>query len=713
MGINTPMIPVMPKDSIAIGHEQVRLLFTQAINVLYGGMATVAVEATILWSTTEHLWLLLWVACSVLISIVRLTFYMLYRRKQPADSELHKWFRVYLVIIFFVGLIWGGSGFLMIVTPSYLHQSLIIITLGGVSLVAISAHGSSIKAYLTFILPAMLPLAIWQFTYENAVHNGFGFNILLFTLVLYAAARNYNQEILSSLRLRRENLELAEKAESASKAKSEFLANMSHEIRTPLTAILGYAESALDTDQTEIERLMALKAVKRSGDHLLQIINDVLDFSKIEADKLEAEKVTVNYFAVLSEVEALVGRQADSKGLKFRLSYTFPLPASFLGDPVRLRQILLNLCSNAIKFTEKGKVLVTVSYAPEHKTLCFSVSDTGIGMARHQVEKIFSPFQQADSSITRRFGGTGLGLALSKRLVELMGGTIRVISTPNVGTTFEVNLPCNNSGGVATVNGFADMPDERQAAQQSAPSSRYGLQGSVLLAEDNPENQKLLSLFLEKMGARVTIVENGQEAVDKAINSNFDLLYMDMQMPLVSGVEATKILRERGYTGAIVALTANATSEDRNLCLQAGCNDFLTKPVNRERLYEMSARYLSVGDSLPDAAPIYSQLQDNDPEVQDLVLRFVQSLPETMVELERLYRRRGWPELRQHIHDLKGTAGNFGYPTLSRLSEKIETGLKQERYQELAGQLAELVNQAMRIYRGADPGADRLSTNTG
>jgi len=182
----TSVTPTPPQAGTNIGCEQVRLLFTQSVNVLYGGMATVAVEAAVLWSATEHFWLLLWVACSFLISFVRLTFYTLYRRRQPDDADLPKWLSGYLAIIFFVGLIWGGSGFLMIVTPSYLHQTLIIITLGGVSLVAISAHGSSVKAYLTFILPALLPLAVWQFTYENAVHSGFGVNILLFTLVLYA-----------------------------------------------------------------------------------------------------------------------------------------------------------------------------------------------------------------------------------------------------------------------------------------------------------------------------------------------------------------------------------------------------------------------------------------------------------------------------------------------------------------------------------------------
>jgi len=701
-----------PQVGADIACEQIRLLFTQAVNVLYGGVATVAVEAVVLWSATEHFWLLLWVACSVLISLVRLGFYKLYQREQPANPDLHKWLRVYLVIIFFVGLIWGSSGFLLMVTPSYIHQTLIIVTIGGVSLVGISAHGSSIRAYLTFVLPALLPLALWQFTFENAVHSGFAFNILLFTVVLYAAVRNYNKAILSSLRLRRENLELAAQAEAASKAKSQFLANMSHEIRTPLTAILGYAESALDAGQTGIERVMALNAVKRSGDHLLQIVNDVLDFSKIEADKLEAEKAPVNYFAVLSEIMALEEQQASKKGLAFRLLYTFPLPATFMGDAVRLRQVLLNLCSNAIKFTESGKVSVAVSYDSENGHLCFSVVDSGIGMAREQVDRIFTPFEQADSSITRRFGGTGLGLALSKRLVDLMGGSIRVVSTPNVGTTFELTLPCDNPDSVPMVSGVTDIDGERTLPQQTAHLVRHKLHGRVLLAEDNPENQKLLSLFLEKMGAEVTVAENGQEAVYKALNAHFDLIYMDMQMPLVSGIEATTLLRARGYTGPIIALTANATLEDRNLCLHAGCDDFLTKPINRDKLYEITARQLALADADPNAVAVLSQMPHEDPEVQALLQQFVRGLPATLQTLQQLYQQQAWHELQQHMHDLKGTAGNFGYPSLSSLSEKIELALKRQEEHQLSSLFAELAKLVSRIDCGGSPDADGLSRET-
>lgn len=690
----------MPSASPEIGYEQIRLLFSQSVNVVYGTIATVVVEAVMLWSATVHFWLLIWVVCSVLINVVRMTFYILYRRKQPADHELNKWLWVYLVIIFFVGLIWGGSGLLLIVTPSYLHQTLIIITLGGVALIGISVHGSSMKAYLVFALPIMVPVAFWEISYGNAVHSGFGVNLLLFTLVLLGAARQYHHAIMASLRLRRENLELAAKAETASKAKSEFLANMSHEIRTPLTAILGYSETALDADQTEFERVTALKAIKRSSDHLLLIINDILDFSKIEANKLDIEKINMNYFSVLSELEVLLGRQAQSKGLEFKLSYAFPLPASFTGDPVRIKQVLLNLCSNAIKFTEKGNVTVSVYFDREVKTLCFRVSDTGIGMSTEQLDRLFTPFEQADSSITRRFGGTGLGLALTRHLVELMGGAITVKSKPGIGTVFDLCMPCENLEDTPFVSGIADVGDQK--GEQITPVKRT-LQGTVLLAEDNLENQKLLSLVLGKMGIVVTTADNGQEAIDKATLGKFDLLYMDMQMPLVSGLEATKILRNQGYTGPIIALTANATKEDRDLCIRAGCNDFLTKPINRDRLYEVSAQYLPASSATQDDSPIYSQLGDNDPEIQSLLLRFIQGLPEMVSRIGQLYQQQDWSGFRQRIHDLKGAAGNFGFPMLSKLAEDIETALKQVDYQTLANLYDILEQQATRIYCAVFP----------
>jgi len=684
-----------------IANEQIRLLFSQAINVVYGTLATVAVLVVMLWSATNHFWLLLWVVFSALINAVRMTFYCLYKRLQPGNEVLHKWLRVYLVITFFVGLIWGSCGLLLFVTPSYLHQTLVIITLGGVALIGISVHASSLKAYLAFVLPLMLPVAFWQISYGTVTHSTFGLNLIFFTLILIAAARKYNRTILTSLRLRRENIELAEHAQIASKAKSEFLANMSHEIRTPLTAIVGYAESALEDEQEPQERTHALQAIKRSSDHLLHIINEILDFSKIEANRLETEVVKVNYFELLSDIESLVESLAKNKGLQFRLNFQFPLPASLNGDPVRLKQVLLNLCSNAIKFTSSGEVSVTVGFIPASGWLRFSVKDTGMGMSPEQLEELFTPFRQGDSSITRRFGGTGLGLSLSKRLVELMHGSISVESNQGVGSCFEVVLPCGDLSGTAMIEGLDELNEQ---VQQTVAVKRKKLQGKVLLAEDNRENRDLLALILSKMGMEVVTAVDGDVAVSKACNENFDLIYMDMQMPKVSGLEATSLLRAAKYTGPIVALTANATQHDRDLCRQAGCNDFLTKPINRDRLYDVSARYLQASES--GAAPILSQLEDDDPEIHSMLLRFVGNLPEAMGRLEQAYNHKAWDGFKKQIHDLKGVCGNYGYPTLSALAERIEIAFRESDFPLLETLYRELRSQIERVYFGVFPKTD-------
>lgn len=691
-------------DSQAIGYEQIRLLFAQSKNVMYGGIAVAAVEFAVLWGETEQFWLLLWFACIASISLIRLVFHMLYHRRKPLDKALPRWLAVYLVIIFLVGLSWGSSGLLLMVTPSYLHQSFIVIILGGVAFGGISAHGSLFRAYLAFSLAALLPLAVWQFSYGTSVHSGFGTTILLFTIVLCAAARNYNRAIVASLRLRRENLALAAKAEIANQAKSEFLANMSHEIRTPLTAIIGYAESSFDSNQTMEERLNALRVIKHSGDHLLQIVNNILDFSKIEANKLDVEHVDVNLFQLLNEVEGLMLQQAQKKGLDFHVEYTFPLPATFHGDPVRIRQVLLNLCSNAIKFTERGRVVVSVACARDVQQLYIKVRDSGIGMDTTQCETIFEPFRQADTSITRRFGGTGLGLSLSRRLVELMGGSITVRSQTGAGTEFVVTLPSGPLDGVALIDGMADLDAVESVA---AGFGRAMLQGRVLLAEDNKVNQEMLAMFLRKMGAAVDTADDGKDAVAQALATTYDVIYMDMQMPVMSGIDATKALRRQGYTGPVVALTANATHEDRALCMAAGCNDFLTKPVNRDRLYDLTARYLAVAEHV--AAPemaIQSRLLQAEPDLSDLVEKFVLDLPAVLDELRQLSEAQDWPTLRHKVHDLKGMGGTFGYPDLSELAAKLEFQLINQDGQAVDTLLGELDKLVKRICQGLFPAGD-------
>ncbi len=394
-------------------------------------------------------------------------------------------------------------------------------------------------------------------------------------------------------------------AEATARTKSEFLANMSHEIRTPLTAILGFAETLLAPGSNRTERVSAVETIQRNGEHLLEIINDILDLSKIEAGKLQVERIACSPAQVIQDVAALMSLRAEEKKLTLIIDYATSLPITIESDPTRLRQILLNLVSNAIKFTDQGSVRLCVSLEEDEgddsPRLRFEVIDTGIGMTDDQVAKLFQPFSQADNSTSRRFGGTGLGLAICMRLTHSLGGEIGVDSEPNRGSRFWFTTATGPLDDVPRLS----HPEEDSVNRTQTVDEKKSTLGDIchqriLLAEDAPDNQRLLSVILQKAGAEVIIAENGQVAVEKAFGSctdnshgvGFDLILMDMQMPVVDGYEATRTLRQRGYSGPIVALTANAMAEDAEKCLDAGCNGYLSKPVKRDILLAAVAKYV-------------------------------------------------------------------------------------------------------------------------
>lgn len=386
-------------------------------------------------------------------------------------------------------------------------------------------------------------------------------------------------------------------AKAATQAKSDFLANMSHEIRTPMTAILGYADLMLEESIGRTAREY-VEVIKRNGEHLIGLINDILDLSKVEVGKMQMELTRCSPLQLAAEVMSLMRVRAEAKHLTLQADLTGNLPETVVTDPLRLRQVLVNLVGNAIKFTEQGTVRLVVRLTSEdgHPLLCFDVIDTGIGISEEHINKLFSPFTQVDSSTTRKFSGTGLGLYISKRLAEALGGDITVRSNSGKGSTFSVTVDPGPLNGIPMTKNAQEALLDHTPTTSAATPAKAELHGRVLLAEDGLDNQRLISFLLKKAGSDVVAVENGQLAVTEAINAwkqgqPFDVILMDMQMPVMDGYSATGELRSQGYIGTIIALTAHAMAEDRQKCFDAGCNDYITKPINRQKLLATLAHW--------------------------------------------------------------------------------------------------------------------------
>jgi CheY-like chemotaxis protein len=407
-----------------------------------------------------------------------------------------------------------------------------------------------------------------------------------------------------------------EEADAANKAKGDFLANMSHEIRNPMNAIVGFTDILRrGLEDSESTRTTYLDTIHASGTHLVELINDILDFSKIEAGKLELEIRDCSPYQLMNEVVNVLRMKAEQQSLSLSINLRGAIPETIQADPTRLRQILMNLVGNAIKFTAEGGVRIVASMEEKggQPFLRFEVTDTGIGMTQEQIGRLFQEFMQADSSVTRRFGGTGLGLAISKRLTEAMGGQIAVRSEPGVGSTFYFSIATGDLSGVP-------MLDAEQASEKfrsAARSKQHGLRvyfktARVLITDDTPANRQLAGLVLRKAGLTVDEAENGAIAVEKASCGTYDLLLMDMQMPVMDGFTATRTLRDQGLKTPILAFTANVMEQDRQRCVAAGCSGFLTKPINIDLLLSTIAEYLETTDAPPELpAPVDHPVADN------------------------------------------------------------------------------------------------------
>ena len=493
--------------------------------------------------------------------------------------------------------------------------------------------------------------------------------------------------------------EARDEAVKANRSKSAFLANMSHEIRTPLTAIIGFSESLLDSNQSLEERVESIQTIITSGRHLLQIINDILDLSKIEADKLDVDQVPTSPFEIIEDVTNIITLLAESKGLILRTEYESLIPKEIVSDPLRFKQILINLCNNAIKFTEEGSVKIKVDCDRHKELLTIKVIDTGVGLSTGQIERLFQPFSQVDSSASRKYGGTGLGLHLSRELAHKLGGDIRVESTQFVGSCFTLTLA---TGPLTHVNFIAPPALIVERLPRPDIESEHRLEGKVLLAEDNLDNQRLISMLARKAGVNVEIAENGRIAVDKASRAEYDLILMDIQMPVMNGLDAVRELRAKNYNKPIVALTANAMKIDIDACREAGMDDFAAKPIDRNKFYSILRKYLvpNTNSPEPDNSPIVSSLLKEEPDIADLLQGFIDRLPATIQEIRNTLEQQDKDELAKQVHDLKGVSGNYGYNVLFELCQKMEFEIHANRLTSLSDMLDRMEKILDRIRLG-------------
>ena len=595
-----------------------------------------------------------------------------------------------------------------------------------------SVHPEDIERSLRIYRDALASQRHFELEYRLRRHDGV-FRTLLARGVARTSATGVFEGFVGACADVTELNEAHALAQAANQAKSEFLANMSHEIRTPLTAILGYCDVLRDDgiiERTPPRRIETIDTIRRAGEHLLAVINDILDLSKIEAGKLETELIETPLPRILMEVDSLIRPRVASGCVQLRTFLETPAPDLILSDPTRLRQILVNLVGNAAKFTEHGSIEMSarVGRSESGDQLLLAVRDTGPGMTIEQSDRLFRPFSQADSSVTRKHGGTGLGLTICRRLARMMGGDVRLdYSRPGEGTRFVVELPLVETPDSKLVVDLASCSMESEEIRDGAPTR---ISGRILLAEDGDDNRRLITFHLVNAGAEVEVAENGElalEMLEGALRADrpFDLLVTDMQMPVMDGYTLAKTLRARDLDIPIVALTAHAMAEDRRKCLDAGCDDYASKPIDKLALLETCQRRIQHGrtrraDNLGANAStqvavmsvaashdaLRSELAD-DPDLADLVGRFVNSLDGKVANMRARFASGDANELAMLAHQLKGAGGGYGFPAITEAASRLEANVKEG---EDSGQIEMAISELAALCDRATAGHRRVES---
>ena len=561
-----------------------------------------------------------WLGLTLSSNAIRLATRWAYLRRPVPIEDTTRWRRIFIFVSALNGMSWGVGAWIFYTPHDSIYRVMVVLALAGLTTGASRLLAPVVAGNLAYVYCSIGPLMVRVLL--DTDRTDIRSYVLSAMCVLYlaymsVAARQQERTLQRTVRLGHEKAELVEslgaakeraeslnrnlsaeisrrevvetelrsasdRAVAANRAKSDFLATMSHEIRTPMNGIIGMLRIVRDTPLTPAQR-DHVETAATSADTLLDLLSNILDFSKIEAGHLELEHIAFSPAAIARSVIGILRSRAAGKNLALDLELAPDLTASAVGDPSRLRQVLFNLVGNAIKFTQRGRVLLRVAVEPDSGALSFAVIDTGIGMGEEAMMKIFRPFTQADSSMSRRFGGTGLGLVISQKLVEAMGGALTARSVPGNGAEFRFTLPLAR-------------PETTDASRTTAAQEFRvpKLRGRVLVVEDDRINQRVIVYFLKQMGLEIGLAEDGESAIEIALREEWDAVLMDCQLPGVDGLEATRQIRAQrpDRTMPIIAVTANASTQDRTACLAAGMNDFIAKPIRVELLAASLQKWL-------------------------------------------------------------------------------------------------------------------------
>jgi signal transduction histidine kinase/HPt (histidine-containing phosphotransfer) domain-containing protein/ActR/RegA family two-component response regulator len=645
--------------------------------------------------------ILVWLLLMGINTYLRYHLSQQYQAAKPSDVEAKLWATRYIRLIGAQGVLWiiGCGAIMWNNIDSY--RFLAVLVLAGMVAGAVSILSTFKSAFRAFALPIILGGTLITFIQASSpVHYVLGITLIVFLGGVMRSSRYFNEVLIESITVELEKSHLVKKAEAAARAKDAFLANISHEIRTPMNSILGMAQLAFKAEQNPRQREY-LKKIQTSGEHLLGIIDDILDISKIDAGKLSIEVVDFELAGVIDTLTSLVAKKAEDKKLKLSFEIDPAVPPRLRGDPRRLCQVLTNLVNNAIKFTDQGEIVVRIlrrNGDGGDASLRFEVQDTGVGMSRDEIATLFQPFQQVDNSLTRKYGGTGLGLVICKQLVGMMeGGTIGVESFPAQGSTFWFTLKL--------VEGGKPVAAQAQENGRSEPGVVAKLKGArILLVDDNDFNLEVAADFLLGAGADVVTSSNGNEAIMLIRRQRFDCVLMDVQMPVMDGLEAVQLIRKDAdlKDTRMIAMTANASREDRERYLAAGMDDVIVKPFKYQTLFTTIAKWLprkpaaGVGGEtvevhafeLEDGREASAALK-GDPQIIDLSVlvettggdrkkiaelanKFVASIDKDVADIDAALQREDLPALGALGHRSKTPARTVGAMGFADLCQALE-----------------------------------------